>query len=724
MADINITGIQIGDNTYYPRRVYEVNYAFDTENRTRGFVIDDCKPIDGLSIIIRFKNLLYNGIDNYGGIKYVWTDLGLIPIKYMNINQPYLYFNEHDMAEFVFRGSGESSVCELVSYPHNMIPITYSNLKTERDNGRLIPGMKYRIIDYVTQCYYTATSSEHPFDIVVTAIDNHTLDENARAMLHDGDEYFANCDLNKWEIKYSLDADPNRFDWAKSGEYVEPYFWMREEYKFVILSGEECRDALGREFNVNTSEVHCTDDGDYYSTSIPNTFVGTDFTSYTYTYVKDQYDCAGFLGEYTFGDYRIIGNTPPREGCWEYVLNPSNEVCELYFEFDRYYDIIHYVDVTDGNIYIEGDSERYTGNLNSIERIDGNDYYILDSENGYTCYLPVQDIQENGNIYYLYEDFSQLCECTIMDIQPITKGIIYHMKDEYGNECPYDFKNIKFKPKGYEEHTYNAYFHTFDNRLGQELTHQRGNITNNVIKPYVSNGVQHLNNIVIAHTRGVQSTTSSIYDNFFDFGCHDMCFIDFNGPDTYSFYRNHFGKNCYNINQFVTGQNAVSFYRNNFGDGCSGFVTNGNFFNNNFGNRCSACNFGENTYDVCFGYECYNIYVGKDFTKNLFGNKCNNNRFGRICTCLELGNRVQGCGIYKTTTKDSLSGLRNNCAGITFQSDIYGVCLYNNLSESFHTKRYVIHSDFTAQAFIPVSLNNTNIIDVYYSKPLDYIYNS
>jgi hypothetical protein len=25
------------------------------------------------------------------------------------------------------------------------------------------------------------------------------------------------------------------------------------------------------------------------------------------------------------------------------------------------------------------------------------------------------------------------------------KGVIYYMKDEFGNECPYDFKNILFK---------------------------------------------------------------------------------------------------------------------------------------------------------------------------------------------------------------------------------------------------------------------------------------
>jgi hypothetical protein len=25
------------------------------------------------------------------------------------------------------------------------------------------------------------------------------------------------------------------------------------------------------------------------------------------------------------------------------------------------------------------------------------------------------------------------------------KGVIYYMKDEHGNECPYDFKNIQFQ---------------------------------------------------------------------------------------------------------------------------------------------------------------------------------------------------------------------------------------------------------------------------------------
>jgi hypothetical protein len=737
MANVNITGIQIGDNTYYPRRVYEAGYATDTETGTRGFDISDCKPIDGLSIIIRFMTTsTHDGPYKYAGIKYVWTDLGCIPIKYMNINQPYLYFNEHDMAEFVFRGSGDSSVCELVSYPHNMIPITYSNLKTERDNGRLIPGMKYRITDYVTQCYYTATSSEHPFDIVVTAIDNHTLDENARAMLHDGDEYFANCDLSKWEIKYTLDADPNRFEWAKSGEYIEPPFWMRDNYSYTVLSGTQCRDETGKEFIVNRASSYTLAGGLYWSTSLPDIFVIAGQTSGDFNYVKEPSFDGGNISRYTYTSlfdgtvYNIIGERYPVVG--EYFNSYRNgSVYESMFDMCSIDEImdISWTD-TSGHgpfeIYTYDENLFYGDTNEGTVNIGGFKYYKIWDESGDVWFIEEQATSDT--VGYIYEYYEQLYPMysgiSTVNYQPITKGIIYHMKDEYGNECPYDFKNIKFKPKGYEEHTYNVYFHTFGNWLGQELTHQRGDIKNNVIKPYVSNGVQYLNNIVIAHTRGVQSTSSLIYDNFFDFGCHDMCFIDFDGPVTYSFYRNHFGKNCYNINQFVTNQSPVNFSSNNFGDNCRGFVSNGSFYKNNFGNNCSECYFGANTFSVCFGNGCSINNVGTDFTKNSFGDDCGNNRFGRNCTCLELGNRVKNCGIYKTPSKNNLSGLRNNCAGITFQSDVYGVCLYNTLPESIQTIRYVIHSDFTTNTYIPADFNNTDIIDVYYKEPRKLIYTS
>lgn len=79
-----------------------------------------------------------------------------------------------------------------------LVETTYSNLKDLKTNNKLTPGAFYRITDYVTKVNSTTLykSAEHPFDIVVQALDDHTLSEDARAMLHDGDTYFAKSNLS------------------------------------------------------------------------------------------------------------------------------------------------------------------------------------------------------------------------------------------------------------------------------------------------------------------------------------------------------------------------------------------------------------------------------------------------------------------------------------------------------------------------------------------------
>lgn len=96
-----------------------------------------------------------------------------------------------------------------------MTELTYSELKLLRDNSQLIPGMQYRIIDYVTMVSKENTiSAGHPFDIIVTADSESILNEKARAIQHEGDKYFIDCDLNAWELKYCLDNDIEKFEWA------------------------------------------------------------------------------------------------------------------------------------------------------------------------------------------------------------------------------------------------------------------------------------------------------------------------------------------------------------------------------------------------------------------------------------------------------------------------------------------------------------------------------
>lgn len=96
---------------------------------------------------------------------------------------------------------------------------TYAELKALRDSGKLIVGQQYRITDYVATTSDPETkSANHPFDIIVTADSANILNENARAIQHEGDEYFANSNLAAWKLKYCLDNDKERFEWAQQGE--------------------------------------------------------------------------------------------------------------------------------------------------------------------------------------------------------------------------------------------------------------------------------------------------------------------------------------------------------------------------------------------------------------------------------------------------------------------------------------------------------------------------
>ena len=102
--------------------------------------------------------------------------------------------------------------------PHEieaLVEVTWQELIDKRDANLLTPGQQYRITDYVTTTVQENTQSAgHQFDIIVTADDVNKLNENARACLHEGDTYFANSQLEAWELKYCLDNNASRFAWA------------------------------------------------------------------------------------------------------------------------------------------------------------------------------------------------------------------------------------------------------------------------------------------------------------------------------------------------------------------------------------------------------------------------------------------------------------------------------------------------------------------------------
>jgi len=117
---------------------------------------------------------------------------------------------------------------------------TYSDLKDLRDNGNLVPGMYYRITDYVTKINGTirsngmylhyAKSAEHPYDIIVCADSSSTLNENAWAIQHQGDTYFNYANLAAWELKYTLDNDASKYAWADTANGKGVVYYMKDEW--------------------------------------------------------------------------------------------------------------------------------------------------------------------------------------------------------------------------------------------------------------------------------------------------------------------------------------------------------------------------------------------------------------------------------------------------------------------------------------------------------------
>ena len=205
----------------------------------------------------------------------------------------------------------KNQLIEIGGSGGGMIEITYAELVALRDKGQLVAGTQYRIIDYVTTTAQADTrSANHQFDIIVTADDERTLNEKARAIQHKGDTYFAESNLSAWELWYSLDNDNTKYAWADevNGKGVIyrmidewnndlPYDFKNIQYKRYLV---EVDDSAYNEFDglyVGCKYLY----GELVS---PRGYVAssdeTDFEwRYTFSWINEEYEVE---------DYSIVGN--------------------------------------------------------------------------------------------------------------------------------------------------------------------------------------------------------------------------------------------------------------------------------------------------------------------------------------------------------------------------------------------------------------------------------
>lgn len=464
--------------------------------------------------------------------------------------------------------------------------VTYAELKTLRDNSQLTPGQQYRIIDYITTTNQENTlAAGHQFDIIVTANDNKTLNEKAKAIQHDGTSYFANNDLNAWQIWYCLDNDGDRFAWGG-------------------IASEKIK-----------------------STSSP--------TEQTFTFDKTI-------------SYILFENK-------KYVLNIGEEV-SIYSGMRLYVTLLK----------------------------DGQSLRVRDNDSFISSSRPI-------TVHFSYSG----------------TGVIYRMIDEFGNDCPYDFKNIRFRhPIDAEDvsyyYTFSLYKYGNTNYTDASLLFSDSDTSsvldskpmcyNNIINSYIVDKSYRLpNNICITQNN------TSVYNNrfgtncrnnflgiacnnnSFGYGSHDNHLTDNCGGNSFgsgcydnildSSDGNSFGYSCYNHNLYYSDYNS-------FGEQCGNNILDSSS-NNTFGNSCSRNSLGKN---------CNYNYFKENFDYGVFGSSCSRNSFGRNCSKIVFGD----------VCCDNVFG--NDCYEISFRSDY---------STSATPLNYCYHNHFHDQCRYMIIWNNT-----------------
>ena len=295
------------------------------------------------------------------------------------------------------------------------------------------------------------------------------------------------------------------------------------------------------------------------------------------------------------------------------------------------------------------------------------------------------------------------------------KGVIYYMKDEFNNECPYDFKNIQYK---IPYHSTYYYYYTFNNRYNEDASRSAdNNIQYNVIKPYITNGtVQYKLNFITF-------SEAICHHNYIDFDCHDMKLGN-------QFFYNTFGCGCYNINLGSQVSNNkfgdycynISFSSicasNIFESGCNNISSVGTYTQRNiFKSSCYNITLGEFCYDNVFEKQCTNITLGRYCNDNVFKKLCKNNTLGDYCNSNIFNEECEECELTSKSSNNTL-GYKNTNIQIGIDTSLTGTSgvganynilgkLCSNITIGYASDNNTIGDESTDNTFANACKRNT-----------------
>ena len=479
---------------------------------------------------------------------------------------------------YTFHNDG-TEMCTSISLSNSdIMNVTYAGLKKLMNKSYLKPGYKYCIIDYVTTTSQKDTmSAGHKFNIIVTANSPSILSEEAKVCPNENETYFDDANLNAWEIKYCIDNDTQRFAWA-GDEGIQTV-------EVEAVNSSNCTISVG--YNYDEEE-------------------GLNKFDERIHFISQMWDDPT-NDPYVEGDKidELITH-------WGYEEDPYGiEDCLTLYGLNLE------IDEETGEITSEDGLSSDRWYYRGVITVDGTDYdYWEKAEWGVnTGDFGYMDKEYSEKLFFLTNrivsgepTIETITQETVIPLEP--KGVIYYMKDEHGNEAPYDFKNIMFKY--WVSSIDSNYAYTFSSVNNYTLIDSSvyPSCYNNKIDKYISNGLYKLPNNIFCNNDRIDTC----YGNVLGLNCYNN---EFGG----SCYFNRFGDNCYD-NRLKYG-----CAKNSFGNNCYGNLLAKNSTNNSFGVSCSYNRLGENAISNSFGNLCSYNEFGDYCKSNSFGNQCHHNVF-------------------------------------------------------------------------------------------------
>lgn len=124
---------------------------------------------------------------------------------------------------------------------HIICSITYEKLCELQKKELLRWGITYRLVNYQAtinpnvkgstrlNVKESGADTNNGFDIYLKATSNKTLNENAICRISPNSNYFEDESVSSWVVKYSLENDENRFEWANPNGFGVIYY-MKDFY--------------------------------------------------------------------------------------------------------------------------------------------------------------------------------------------------------------------------------------------------------------------------------------------------------------------------------------------------------------------------------------------------------------------------------------------------------------------------------------------------------------